>query len=118
MGCFGTTVHFGSFSPPPAVPFGDVDGDGRVTVQDLLLVVSHTARKNYDARYDINHDGRINAAYMTIVFLFGATGSVIGSASVAAGGWALTSLIGAAFGGVGLVLFLVFDRPNRTNRQG
>lgn len=66
MGCFGTTVHFGSFSPP-AVPCGDVDGDGRVTVQDLLLVVSHTARKNYDARYDVNHDGRINAADAGIV---------------------------------------------------
>lgn len=67
---------------------------------------------------DSSAGGRINAAYMTIVFLFGATGSVIGSASVAAGGWALTSLIGAAFGGVGLVLFLVFDRPSRANRPG
>lgn len=54
--------------------------------------------------------GRINAAYMTIVFLFGAMGSVIGSASIAAGGWALTSLIGAGIGGVGLALFLLFDR--------
>lgn len=57
--------------------------------------------------------GRINAAYMTIVFLFGATGSVIGSASIAAGGWALTSLIGAGIGGVALALFLMFDRPGR-----
>jgi predicted MFS family arabinose efflux permease len=54
--------------------------------------------------------GRINAAYMTIVFLFGAMGSVIGSASIAAGGWALTSLIGAGIGGIGLALFLLFDR--------
>lgn len=57
--------------------------------------------------------GRINAAYMTIVFVFGATGSVIGSASIAAGGWALTSLIGAGIGGVALALFLLFDRPGR-----
>jgi predicted MFS family arabinose efflux permease len=57
--------------------------------------------------------GRINAAYMTIVFLFGAMGSVIGSASIAAGGWALTSLIGAGIGGVGLALFLLFDRSQQ-----
>ena len=57
--------------------------------------------------------GRINAAYMTIVFVFGATGSVIGSASIAAGGWALTSLIGAGIGCVALALFLLFDRPGR-----
>ncbi|WP_010216618.1 MFS transporter [Sphingomonas sp. PAMC 26621] len=53
--------------------------------------------------------GRINAAYMTIVFLFGATGSVIGSASIAAGGWTLTSLIGAGIGGVALGLYALFD---------
>ncbi|WP_242186442.1 MFS transporter [Sphingomonas sp. CARO-RG-8B-R24-01] len=54
--------------------------------------------------------GRINAAYMTIVFLFGAMGSVIGSASIAAGGWALTSMIGAGIGGMALLLFALFDR--------
>ena len=57
--------------------------------------------------------GRINAAYMTIVFLFGALGSLIGSASIAAGGWPLTSLIGAGIGGVALVLFVLFDRAER-----
>lgn len=54
--------------------------------------------------------GRINAAYMTIVFVFGASGSLIGSASFAAGGWQLASLIGAAIGGVALLLYGVFDR--------
>ncbi|WP_242139168.1 MFS transporter [Sphingomonas sp. TREG-RG-20F-R18-01] len=54
--------------------------------------------------------GRINAAYMTIVFLFGAMGSVIGSASIAAGGWALTSMFGAGIGGMALLLFALFDR--------
>lgn len=57
--------------------------------------------------------GRINAAYMTIVFLFGAMGSLIGSASIAAGGWPLTSLIGAGIGGIALVLFVLFDRPDK-----
>lgn len=56
--------------------------------------------------------GRINAAYMTIVFVFGATGSLIGSASFEAGGWTLSSLIGAGFGGVALLLFLLFDRAH------
>jgi predicted MFS family arabinose efflux permease len=64
---------------------------------------------------DPNAGGRINAAYMTIVFLFGATGSVIGSASVAFGGWALTSLIGAAIGGAGVALFVLFDRQRPAN---
>ena len=64
---------------------------------------------------DPNAGGRINAAYMTIVFVFGATGSVIGSASVASGGWGLTSVIGAAIGGVGLALFLLFDRRRPEN---
>jgi predicted MFS family arabinose efflux permease len=64
---------------------------------------------------DPNAGGRINAAYMTIVFVFGATGSVIGSASVASGGWGLTSVIGAAIGGVGLTLFLLFDRRRPEN---
>jgi predicted MFS family arabinose efflux permease len=64
---------------------------------------------------DPNAGGRINAAYMTIVFLFGATGSVIGSASVSFGGWALTSLIGAAIGGAGVALFVLFDRQRPAN---
>lgn len=54
--------------------------------------------------------GRINAAYMSIMFLFGATGSLIGSASFEAGGWSLSALIGAGIGGVGLLLFALFDR--------
>jgi predicted MFS family arabinose efflux permease len=64
---------------------------------------------------DPNAGGRINAAYMTIVFLFGATGSVIGSASVSFGGWALTSLIGAAIGGAGVALVVLFDRQRPAN---
>jgi predicted MFS family arabinose efflux permease len=59
---------------------------------------------------DPSAGGRINAAYMSIMFLFGATGSLIGSASFEAGGWPLTSLIGAGIGGVALILFGLFDR--------
>ncbi|MEG3174764.1 MFS transporter [Sphingomonas sp. RB3P16] len=60
--------------------------------------------------------GRINAAYMTIVFVFGASGSLIGSASFAAGGWSLSSLIGAAIGAAALLLYLLFDRRPATTR--
>ncbi len=68
MGCFGTTVHFGSISPPTTAQCGDVDGNGRVTVDDLLLVVRHVGRNAaYDPRYDVNHDGRIDAADVGIV---------------------------------------------------
>lgn len=54
--------------------------------------------------------GRINAAYMTVMFLIGAMGSLIGSASYERGGWSLSALIGAGIGAVLLALFLAFDR--------
>lgn len=57
--------------------------------------------------------GRINAAYLTIMFVIGASGSVIASAAFGAGGWPLVAIIGAAIGGAGLVLFVLFDRAPR-----
>lgn len=59
---------------------------------------------------DSEAGGRLNASYMTIVFVFGASGSLIGSVSFAAGGWQLSSLIGAAIGGLALLVYLLFDR--------
>jgi predicted MFS family arabinose efflux permease len=70
----------------------------QISGQRLLFALAAEAR------------GRINAAYMTIVFLFGATGSLIGSAAYEHGGWALSALIGAGIGGLALVLFALFDR--------
>ena len=66
---------------------------------------------------DSSAGGRINAAYMTIVFVFGASGSLIGSASFAAGGWSFSSLIGAAIGGVALLLYLLFDRRSARSAE-
>jgi MFS family permease len=54
--------------------------------------------------------GRINAIYMTIVFVIGALGSLVGTASYEAGGWSLTALIGAGIGGLLLAIFALFDR--------
>lgn len=54
--------------------------------------------------------GRINAVYLTIMFLVGATGSLIGSAAYQSGGWPLAAMIGAGIGGISLLLFALFDR--------
>ncbi len=49
--------------------------------------------------------GRINAIYMTTIFLAGAGGSLVASVAYAAGGWAATSLAGGACAAIALVLF-------------
>lgn len=49
--------------------------------------------------------GRVNAAYMTIVFLIGALGSGIGAALYESGGWSLAAMAGMGFGLVMLALF-------------
>jgi predicted MFS family arabinose efflux permease len=49
--------------------------------------------------------GRINAIYMTSIFLAGATGSLVASLAYAAGGWTATSLVGAACGSIVVVFF-------------
>jgi len=47
---------------------------------------------------------------MTIVFVIGPMGSLIGSASFGIGGWAASAIAGAAIGAVTLTVFLLFDR--------
>ena len=61
----------------------------QITGQKLIFSIDPDAR------------GRINAAYMTVMFVVGALGSVIGSATYEAG---------AAIGGVATLGFLLFDR--------
>ncbi|WP_420143195.1 MFS transporter [Sphingobium sp.] len=60
--------------------------------------------------------GRINAAYVTVMFLVGAMGSVIGSVTYEAGGWSASALAGAAIGGVATLIFLLFDRGASVTR--
>jgi predicted MFS family arabinose efflux permease len=57
--------------------------------------------------------GRINAAYLTIMFVIGAMGSLIGSAAYQYGGWTLAALLGAGIGATSLLLFALFDRRAR-----
>jgi predicted MFS family arabinose efflux permease len=62
--------------------------------------------------------GRINATYMTIIFLLGAAGSLIGSATYERGGWTACGLVGAGVGALALTLFALFDRTPATTAVG
>lgn len=53
-----------------------------------------------------NARGRINAIYMTCMFIGGAVGSTLASLTYAHGGWTMTVLSGAALAGMALLLFL------------
>lgn len=76
----------------------------QVTGQKLIFSLDPHAR------------GRINAAYVTVMFLVGALGSVIGSATYDAGGWTASALAGAAIGGGATLAFLLFDRGASVTR--
>jgi len=70
----------------------------QISGQKIIFAISAEAR------------GRINAAYMAIIFLIGASGSLIGSASYDAGGWRLAAMIGTGIGLLALAIFAAFDR--------
>ena len=70
----------------------------QISGQKIIFALSREARS------------RVNAVYMTIMFVVGASGSLIGSGSYHAGGWSLSAGIGAAMGAAILLVFLVFDR--------
>jgi predicted MFS family arabinose efflux permease len=56
---------------------------------------------------DATARGRINAIYMTSIFLAGATGSLAASLAFAAGGWLATSIVGATCGLIVLLFFVL-----------
>ncbi|QJU58775.1 MFS transporter [Sphingomonas sp. AP4-R1] len=58
--------------------------------------------------------GRINAVYMTVVFLAGATGSMLATVTLEHGGWSLTAIVGAAIGTAALLLFATEPHEART----
>ncbi|WP_338465732.1 MFS transporter [Novosphingobium sp. ZN18A2] len=53
---------------------------------------------------------RVNAAYMTAMFVIGASGSLLGTASYAHGGWRGAAVTGAILAGVAFAAFILFDR--------
>jgi predicted MFS family arabinose efflux permease len=55
--------------------------------------------------------GRINAVYMTVVFLAGALGSTLATLSLDWGGWTATASLGAALTIAAFLLFLTERRP-------
>ncbi|WGF86397.1 MFS transporter [Marinivivus vitaminiproducens] len=57
--------------------------------------------------------GRLNAAYMTVVFVCGALGSLLGAWTFSHGGWRATALTGVAMSLAALVLFATEFRPRR-----
>lgn len=69
----------------------------QVTGQKIVFGLSSDARS------------RINSIYLTSIFVIGASGSLIGSASFATGGWLLTAGIGAGIGVLSLAAFLLWD---------
>ncbi len=54
--------------------------------------------------------GRINAVYMTVVFMAAAAGSILGTFSYERGGWAATATVGAIIAGAAFLLFLTEPR--------
>ncbi|NHN83565.1 MFS transporter [Acetobacter musti] len=58
--------------------------------------------------YSLSDDarGRLNAAYMTVIFMGGAAGSTLGAWTYFHGGWGLTSLTGAGLVLVSLLLYM------------
>lgn len=54
--------------------------------------------------------GRINAVYMTVVFMAAAVGSILGTFSYERGGWAATATVGAIIAGAAFLLFLTEPR--------
>ncbi|MBY8829354.1 MFS transporter [Hephaestia mangrovi] len=70
----------------------------QITGQKIIFALSNEARS------------RVNSGYMTIMFVIGATGSLLGSATFESGGWTLSAIAGTAIGAVTLIVFLLFDR--------
>ena len=73
----------------------------QITSQKIIFELSDEARS------------RINSIYLTTMFVVGASGSLIGSASFEAGGWLLATGIGAAIGALSLGVFLFRDHAAR-----
>jgi len=62
--------------------------------------------------------GRVNAIYMTITFLGGALGSVLGTVTYHRGGWDLTSGVGGAIGLFALLLLAIELRGIKARHGG
>ena len=74
----------------------------QITGQKIIFEISDNARS------------RVNSIYLTSMFAVGASGSLIGSSTFAAGGWNLSAGVGASIGLLSLGCFLLFDRREKS----
>ncbi|WP_419828225.1 MFS transporter [Sphingomonas sp.] len=98
---WAATAHALAILAGAAVVLDAATQTNQVLGQRLLYSIAADAR------------GRINAVYMTLVFLGGAIGSTLASVSYAAHGWTATCLIGAGLGLAAFLLFLTERSPAR-----
>ena len=77
---------------------------------DAGVQINHITGQNIVFSLSTDARARANAAYMTAMFLLGAGGSVIGSATYAAGGWHVSAITGTVIVGATLLVYLLFDR--------
>jgi hypothetical protein len=54
-------------SSPPPLPCGDLDGDGRVTLADVVIEAAALVFGSRDPRFDLNQDGRVTVSDLAIV---------------------------------------------------
>jgi predicted MFS family arabinose efflux permease len=95
----------------PAVSAGNLIAFGLLAILiDAAVQLNQISGQRVIFALDPAARGRINAAYMTIVFVIGASGSVLGSWSMARAGWPLAAVSGAALGGAALAIRLTLDR--------
>ena len=65
-GSFDGTVLLWEFTPPPLPVTGDVNGDGGVNIQDLVLVAGQFGQSG-ENRADVNGDGVVNILDLVLV---------------------------------------------------
>jgi hypothetical protein len=53
----------------PALPRADINGDGRIDIADMSMLLLKLVRP-YDARYDLNGDGVVNIGDLSVLFSY------------------------------------------------
>ena len=61
-----TTIEMPPAPEPPPTPW-DVNGDGRVNIQDLVLVANAFGQSGESLKGDVNGDGRVNVLDLVVV---------------------------------------------------
>lgn len=86
-------------------------GAALIALAALAILIDGAAQTNHIVSQRIIFSvaaeirGRVNAIYMTIMFLGGALGSMLGTMTYHGGGWAATATAGGAAGALMLLLF-------------